>query len=357
MILYFILGFIIIGLIIALIVVAKKKHNVYSAQLELLLQEKRSAEHTIIQLKADIAQLEDRSKTLHENLFSLQTEIGKKEEHNNNLLRQERQTQEKIIELQSTANTIYDTALKTAQDKFDLQIENLSQDYQESTEKYKEEYLTTLAELTDDLNQQITEKTQAVKILTETFNQLKSLVAAAIIDQKRRESKESEREIFQLQLSEADLREIQKIRDILSYMRNERPLCKAIWESYYRDPCNELISRILEEKKKQNNSKNVKCGIYKITNLTNQKVYIGQAVNLSDRIRTHVKAGLGIDTPNSNLYKAMRKDGVENFSFEILEYCNPVDLNEKEKTWIDYFSSQDWGYNMTGGGSVSRKGE
>lgn len=78
---------------------------------------------------------------------------------------------------------------------------------------------------------------------------------------------------------------------------------------------------------------------------------------MSERIRTHIKAGLGIDTPNSILYKAMRKDGVENFSFEIMEYCNPTDLNDREKVWIDYFSSQEWGYNMTSGGSMSRKGE
>lgn len=174
---------------------------------------------------------------------------------------------------------------------------------------------------------------------------MKSIVHAAIEDQKRRESNKEEKEFYQLQISELDLKEIQKIRDILSYMRNERPLCKAIWESYYRTPCNDLINRIIEDKQT--------TGIYKITNVLNSKVYIGQAMNLSDRIKTHVKAGLGIDTPNSNLYKAMKHDGVENFTFEILEYCSPVDLNDRERNWIEYFDSQTWGYNMTGGGAAA----
>ena len=349
MIIYLILGLIIIGLIISLIIVANRKSKINKAELELLFQEKRDLNHNIEYLKTDILNLENKNKELKDTLFLLQNEVGKKEEQNNILKEQEKEVQQKITELQNTANTVYDTALKTAQDKFDLQIENLSQDYQKNEEKYKEEYLTTLAELTEEFDQKIADRTQAIKILTDTFNRLKSVVTAAILEQKRRELDSSERELYQLQLSEADLKEIQKIRDILSYMRNERPLCKAIWESYYRNPCNELISRIIDKTKS--------CGIYKITNLINQKTYIGQAVNLSDRIRTHVKAGLGIDTPNSILYKAMRKDGVENFSFEILEYCDPVDLNDREKIWIGYFSSQEWGYNMTGGGSVSRKGE
>jgi hypothetical protein len=33
----------------------------------------------------------------------------------------------------------------------------------------------------------------------------------------------------------------------------------------------------------------------------------------------------------------MKKDKVENFSFEIIEYCDRQELNEKEKYWIEYF--------------------
>ena len=47
----------------------------------------------------------------------------------------------------------------------------------------------------------------------------------------------------------------------------------------------------------------------------------------------------------------MEAIGVENFSFEIIEKCPRNQLNEKEKFWIDYFDSKNYGYNATSGGS------
>jgi len=38
-------------------------------------------------------------------------------------------------------------------------------------------------------------------------------------------------------------------------------------------------------------------GIYKITNINNGKVYIGQAVNIAERWRQHIKRGVGADPP------------------------------------------------------------
>lgn len=42
----------------------------------------------------------------------------------------------------------------------------------------------------------------------------------------------------------------------------------------------------------------------------------------------------------------MRKDGPENFSYEIIETCPSASLNEKEKYWINYFKTMEYGYNM-----------
>ena len=37
--------------------------------------------------------------------------------------------------------------------------------------------------------------------------------------------------------------------------------------------------------------------------------------------------------------------GVWNFSFQILEKCEKADLTAHEKIWIDYFQSNEIGYN------------
>ena len=86
------------------------------------------------------------------------------------------------------------------------------------------------------------------------------------------------------------------------------------------------------------------CGIYKITNLVNEKVYIGQAQDIEKRWREHKCSS---KSNNQILYRAIRKYGLENFSFEILEECKAEQLNEKENYWIKYFNSQNEGYNET----------
>jgi len=74
--------------------------------------------------------------------------------------------------------------------------------------------------------------------------------------------------------------------------------------------------------------------------------YIGQAKNIRERFREHLKCGLGIDTPAANkLYQAMLQEGIDNFTFELLEECVAANLNEKESFYIDLYNSYDYGYN------------
>ena len=70
------------------------------------------------------------------------------------------------------------------------------------------------------------------------------------------------------------------------------------------------------------------CGIYKITNMVNDKVYIGQSQDIYNRWKEHKYAR------NKRycfaLYSAFKKYGFDNFSFEIIERCSFEQLNEKE---------------------------
>lgn len=45
----------------------------------------------------------------------------------------------------------------------------------------------------------------------------------------------------------------------------------------------------------------------------------------------------------------MMKYGVENYSFEVIEECSREELNKREAFWIEFYHSQDFGYNMTKG--------
>ncbi len=91
-------------------------------------------------------------------------------------------------------------------------------------------------------------------------------------------------------------------------------------------------------------------GIYKITDETNGKVYIGQSVRIAQRWLQHKQAA---ESSNTLLYRAMRAHGIDNFKFEIIEECVPEKLNEREVYWIAYYDSfnKEKGYNMTPGGT------
>lgn len=95
-------------------------------------------------------------------------------------------------------------------------------------------------------------------------------------------------------------------------------------------------------------------GIYKITNLLNGKIYIGQSVEVEKRWREHqLRAFRGNGSSNKEyykkLYKAIREDGIQNFNFEILEQSDRENLNEKECYYIQLYHSNIDGYNQTFG--------
>jgi group I intron endonuclease len=92
-------------------------------------------------------------------------------------------------------------------------------------------------------------------------------------------------------------------------------------------------------------------GIYKWTNLINNKIYIGQSVNIMARKAEHIKLSKN-ETYTPNIAKALRKYGMENFSFEIIEECQIQDLDEKEDYWIKYYDSKNTGYNMLSVGEI-----
>lgn len=93
-------------------------------------------------------------------------------------------------------------------------------------------------------------------------------------------------------------------------------------------------------------------GIYSFKNELNGKRYIGQSVNIQKRKNKHLYLYKSSHLEESDrvLYNAIRKYGIENFSFEILEEVEKEDLNRREIFWIEYYNTFLDGYNATLGG-------
>lgn len=96
----------------------------------------------------------------------------------------------------------------------------------------------------------------------------------------------------------------------------------------------------------------MKSGIYKIENLINHKIYIGQSKNIELRWKHHLWEAQNDKQVqyNYSIHKAFRKYGIDNFSFDIIELCEPDKLNEKEQYYISFYDSYNKGYNETKGG-------
>lgn len=89
------------------------------------------------------------------------------------------------------------------------------------------------------------------------------------------------------------------------------------------------------------------CGIYIIKNKINQHFYVGMSKDIMTRWKHHICES---QNPKSKeyektLYRAFRKYGIENFSFEILEECKEEELRDKEIYWINKLDALNLGYN------------
>lgn len=91
------------------------------------------------------------------------------------------------------------------------------------------------------------------------------------------------------------------------------------------------------------------CGIYKLTLKSNEnKVYIGQAVDIKARWYQHAKKMIGAETAgNEKLYELVNSP--DEVFWEVIERDVPqASLNEKEHYWIDYYKSNVMGLNIKG---------
>ena len=78
-------------------------------------------------------------------------------------------------------------------------------------------------------------------------------------------------------------------------------------------------------------------GIYRITNKTTGKVYIGSSCNLSHRLYCH-KQDAKNGVHHSLLFqRAWNKYGEDDFIFEVIEHCENSELIEKEQHYMDKY--------------------
>jgi len=252
-------------------------------------------------------------------------------ELNNSFIKANLEYEQRIAEISEILSTYFDTKEK-----------EINKKVAEMSSSYTEEFLELRKGLVNDLQSALAARKDEIKKLEEELNQLKKAYASRIEIKKHEIEEENKRRYYMIQLDDDVLNDIIKIKSIEINLKRADILNKLIWKTYLEKPTNDLINRVL--------GTSTICGIYKITNVNTEEVYIGQSVNVRDRWKSHIKRGVGAEGITSNkLYPAMMKEGVWNFSFELLEECERSKLNERESYWISFYDSASWGMNLTKG--------
>ena len=281
---------------------------------QIKLQKDKEQEQYKQQLKKEVNTLQiDRNNLIN-------SQIQKKKQLNNDLIQFQKFREKELNNSLQKQEQLIKLKIQKANQQASQEIENIHKD------------LNNIRESATKEKQQIQNK----------INELKASLSAGTQARLREQQKKDKINFYKLSISDPDLSDVKMLENLKISFHKPVVLSKLIWTQYFQKQMTELCDRVLGKK-------NV-CGIYKITNLLTEQCYIGQSVNISDRWKQHCKCGLGIDASATNkLYNSMQKDGVWNFTFELLEQCSKENLNQKEKFWIEMYQSNKFGLNIMKG--------
>lgn len=131
--------------------------------------------------------------------------------------------------------------------------------------------------------------------------------------------------------------------EVITRLNNREILYKLIWSEYYQKPTNEMLNQLLP--------RGTASGIYKITKKSTGQSYIGRSTDLKRRITEHVKSVVGISSISDQyIHQKMREEGIWNYEFKIVEICDKSSLAEREKFYIKFFGTNEYGFNRNSGG-------
>ena len=132
------------------------------------------------------------------------------------------------------------------------------------------------------------------------------------------------------------------LNDVSQKIQHPDIINKLVWAEY--------VKPYIEETFKRANIKD-DAGIYKITNINSGKCYIGKSTNIKKRLADHFKSSIGITSiADQAVHHEILREGYWNWMIEPIIYCDKDKLSELEKYYINFFKSQEFGYNKRDGG-------
>ena len=200
----------------------------------------------------------------------------------------------------------------------------------------------TLKQFLDGLaqcKQEVEAELERVKAELADYKQKQQVINEAILRQRAIEEKQ---DFYRVCLSENTIDDIKLLQEIRQKLHNSESLNKLIYDVYVSKAVAEMVKRVLNG--------SAPSGIYKITRIKTGEIYIGKSTNIKDRWTQHCKTVYGAGTiAHSILHTTMQRDGLEQFTFEVIEEVPKEKLTEREKYWIEFYGSKEYGMNEKNG--------
>ena len=271
---------------------------------------------------------DEQVKGIMEEVAHLQNELKLNKEFFN----QQKQTWKDLL---ATAEQEYNEKKQSLEQSIQNQLQDSQKDLVERLSKRQQEIENEVHKLEDKYNLTVQDYESKMfdiqckfeeeeKALTQRVEEKKNEINILIEQFKKDEEARKEADFYRIPISPAAKNDIDKLKGVAEY---------------YENGFNAMIGRVLGGDKD-------KGGIYKITDIRNQMCYIGQTTNFKNRWRTHTKRAVKAEEGTSNrLYQEMWENGLENYTFQVVELCDKEKLTEREKFYIDFFNSKEWGFN------------
>lgn len=254
-------------------------------------------------------------------LQQLNKEIEQKKEFNSSLL----EIREKEL------NSLIEEKRKVKEIQLNLEIDEWSKSAQEAASFNSH----LLIEKYNDGIEDLTYKYNLLRSEIEDFRTKRETINQEIL---RARALEEKQDFYRVQLDPIAIKDIAVINSIKSSISKFDLLEKLLYDCYVKKSVDEMIKRVLEGR--------APCGIYKITRLKTKEVYIGQSTDIKARWAQHAKSAFHCGTiSHSTLHTTIERDGIENFTWELLEEVPKDKLRERERYWISFYQSKDYGLN------------
>ena len=272
--------------------------------------------------KSTTKDIYEKENKLKEELSSLEKEIEDKKAFNNNLFKIREEELNRLIE-------------EKKKEKITL-IEREVEDWARSAQQAANENFQEWNQELRGLREQMEANYIKLKEEIDDFQEKRNVINQEIL---RSRAMEEEEDFYKLQLDSDSKHDLEIFSTIISKIIKIDTLNKLIYDNYINKSVKELTKRVLEGKNP--------IGIYKVTNIMTKEIYIGKSTNVADRWKNHIKAACGLSgVADSQFQRALKKYGIENFTWELLEETTKDKLNEREKYWISFYDTMNYGYNQ-----------